>query len=111
MLNKNFWYKFLGIKDYESATYSNIKAIEEVTDKQLKLSDESLSKNLYIDPDDVSGFRQYCQAAEDTDKTVFIFRYSVTDYYATSIVSNISEVNESTVPGKNAGMLHNRRYS
>lgn len=88
VLNKNFWYKFLGIKDYESATYSNIKAIEEVTDKQLKLSDESLSKNLYIDPDDVSGFRQYCQAAEDTDKTVFIFRYSVTDYYATSIRYN-----------------------
>ena len=103
VLNKNFWYKFLGIKDYESATYSNIKAIEEVTDKQLKLSDESLSKNLYIDPDDVSGFRQYCQAAEDTDKTVFIFRYSVTDYYATSIVSNISEVNESTVPWKTCG--------
>ena len=103
VLNKNFWYKFLGIKDYESATYSNIKAIEEVTDKQLKLSDESLSKNLYIDPDDVSGFRQYCQAAEDTDKTVFIFRYSVTDYYATSIVSNISEVNESTVPWQECG--------
>ena len=103
VLNKNFWYKFLGIKDYESATYSNIKAIEEVTDKQLKLSDESLSKNLYIDPDDVSSFRQYCQAAEETDKTVFIFRYSVTDYYATSIVSNISEVNESTVPWQECG--------
>lgn len=85
-LDKDFWYYFLGIKNYENTTYNGIKAIEEVDYSEVSGSDaETISKNLYIDASDVASFKEYCRNADLTDKTVFIFRFSVTDYYATSM--------------------------
>lgn len=88
VLNKDFWFNFLGIRDYVSKTYDGIKAIEEVDYGKIKNADNSaISRELYIDSADVAAFKQYCREADDADKTVYIFRFSVTDYYATDMAN------------------------
>ena len=93
VLNEDFWLNFLGIRDYITKEYDGIKAIEEVDYDEIRTADASLiSQELYINPDDVATFKDYCKAAHDTDKTVYIFRFSVTDYYATRMSNRAADV-------------------
>ena len=78
------WDKFWsGLWGYDtSEEFKNVQPIYAVTDKDMLQTDSNLSKNLLINEDDIEDFRYYYSKATLEDKTVFLFRFAVTDYHA-----------------------------
>ena len=78
------WDKFWsGLWGYDtSEEFKNVQPIYAVTDKDMLQTDSNLSKNLLINEDDIEDFRYYYSKATLENKTVFLFRFAVTDYHA-----------------------------
>lgn len=78
------WDKFWsGLWGYDTnEEFKNVQPIYAVTDKDMLQTDSNLSKNLLINEDDIEDFRYYYSKATQEDKTVFLFRFAVTDYHA-----------------------------
>ena len=78
------WDKFwFGLWGYDtSEEFKNVQPIYAVTDTDMLQTDSNLSKNLLINEDDIEDFRYYYSKATLENKTVFLFRFAVTDYHA-----------------------------
>lgn len=78
------WDKFWsGLWGYDTGEeFKNVQPIYAVTDTDMLQTDSNLSKNLLINEDDIEDFRYYYSKATLEDKTVFLFRFAVTDYHA-----------------------------
>jgi hypothetical protein len=82
-LGQHWWQKIFGGSYVANTTvFDNIEAIHEVESSDFKSSDELNAKNLYIAESDYSAFKSYYDTATKNDKTVFLFRYQVSDYIA-----------------------------
>ncbi len=100
------WDKFWsGLWGYDTGEeFKNVQPIYAVTDKDMLQTDSNLSKNLLINEDDIGDFRYYYSKAKQENKTVFLFRFAVTDYHAEDAIiykvedNNLSRIrNEASV--------------
>lgn len=91
--NHGFWdkvcdYGFFATLFGKVPTDENVFGIEPiyaVQDKDFSYSDSGIAKNLLISENDLSDFKDYYNAAKKENKTTFLFRYAVTDYFAGSV--------------------------
>lgn len=79
-LSQSFWQKLFGIADYEKEEFDNIKGIEQINSADFTLSDESFSSKYFVNNEDASKIKEYCVSSQLKDRTVFLLRYSITDY-------------------------------
>ena len=88
--NHGFWdkvcdYGFFATLFGKVPTDENVFGIEPiyaVTDQDVSYDNEGIAKTLLIDEGDVDEFKEYYEAAKKQDKTTFLFRFAVTDYFA-----------------------------
>ena len=71
----NWWYDILGRKNED---LRNIEPIHPITAEELRSDD--LSNTLLIAPADVEDFKEYCDDQMSQNKTVFLFRFAVSEY-------------------------------
>jgi hypothetical protein len=93
-LSQNFWQKIFGGYDVTSTTFDNIEAIHQVTANDFNNSKTLTCNNLYIAQSDYDDFKSYYENATKADKTVYLFRYQVSDY--------VSEKASETTDGEHA---------
>lgn len=79
-LSQSFWHKLFGIADYEVEEFNNIKGIEQIDSADFALSDESFSSKYFVNSEDSSEIKNYCVSSQLEGRSVFILRYSITDY-------------------------------
>lgn len=79
-----FWKAlFNNLPDNLDETIVDLPPIAAVKDSDIANGDNfATSKNLYINSADVPNFVEYYNDAKSNDKTTFLFRFAVTDYYA-----------------------------
>lgn len=88
--NHGFWdkvcdYGFFATLFGKVPTSENVFGIEpiyEVKDKDLSYDTGGISSSLLINSSDVDGFKTYYNDAKSKDKTTFLFRFAVTDYFS-----------------------------
>lgn len=88
--NHGFWdkvcdYGFFATLFGKVPTDENVFGIEPiyaVTDTDMSYDDEGIAKTLLISESDVDEFKEYYDNAKKQDKTTFLFRFAVTDYFA-----------------------------
>ena len=91
--NHGFWekvcdYGFFATIFGKVPTDENVYGIEPiyaVKDKDLSYDNKTIAKNLLIDEADIDEFKEYFNNAKSQDKTVFLFRFAVTDYFAGNV--------------------------
>lgn len=82
----NWWNKFLDYGFGKIATNDDFKDVLPIQMiKPEDMSNSNLSNYLKINSEDVSRFKDYYNDSVKKDKTVFIFRYAQTDYFATDL--------------------------
>lgn len=79
-LSQSFWQKLFGIADYEKEEFDNIKGIEQINSADFTLSDSSFGAKYFVNNEDASKIKEYCVSSQLKDRTVFLLRYSITDY-------------------------------
>ena len=84
IISQTWWEKLWGDSHVESSTtFDGIQAIYAVdTENDLKGTDYDISERLYISSGDVQDLKEFCNAPENADCTVYLFRYQTTDYIA-----------------------------
>ncbi len=82
VISSTFWEKVFGINKYESTVYDGIKAIYPVSASDLQGTVEEISNRLYISQSDYADFLAFYTTQTLLDKTVYLFRYQVSDYVA-----------------------------
>lgn len=82
-----FWNQFLpaGSRDEEWVIAEDVKPIEEVTPERVNASDAAVMNDLLVDSSQVGKLRSYVQTAEESNKTVYMLRFSLSEYNATSL--------------------------
>ena len=91
--NHGFWdkvcdYGFFATLFGKVPTDENVFGIEPiyaVTDTDMSYDDEGIAKTLLISESDVDEFKEYYDNAKKQDKTTFLFRFAVTDYFAGNV--------------------------
>lgn len=86
-----FWATLMGRVPTEGD--KSIDPIYELRDADLKGSDGDISARLMVDKAAVStedGLKEYVAAAKEQRKTTFLFRFAVTDYYASPLFVSTS---------------------
>jgi hypothetical protein len=73
----NWWHGLFG---YNNSDIDDIEPIYEVTAKDLTGEDKDISNNLLIAQSDVAAFKTYCKTEMAKGNTVYIFRYSTSEY-------------------------------
>lgn len=76
-----FWASLFGKVPTDDNVFG-IEPIYAVKDKDLSYNDSGIAKNLLISESEVNDFKDYYNAAKKENKTTFLFRYAVTDYFA-----------------------------
>ena len=79
LVSDSWWERLWGIGG-TSKTFNGIKAIHAVTDKDLTGTAEEISARLYVDVGDVAQLKKDFAAAKNAGKTLYLFRYQVSDY-------------------------------
>lgn len=79
-----FWATIFGKVPTDENVFG-IEPIYAVKDKDLSFNDSGIAKNLLISENDLSDFKDYYNAAKKENKTTFLFRYAVTDYFAGNV--------------------------
>lgn len=81
-ISQTWWEKLWGNSHVESSeTFDGIKAIYAVdSENDLKGTDYTISERLYISEGDVQDLKDFCNAPENEDCTVYLFRYQTSDY-------------------------------
>ena len=84
IISQTWWEKLWGNSHVESSeTFDGIQAIYAVdTENDLKGTDYDISQQLYVSAGDVQDLIKFCNAPENADCTVYLFRYQTTDYIA-----------------------------
>lgn len=86
---KEHWWNKLGFAGGEEISNlfegKEIEGIRQITDADIAGSDLEISQRLFIAESDVTGFKDYYNASKAADKTVYLMRYRVTDYYAEEV--------------------------
>ncbi len=84
IISQTWWEKLWGNSHVESSKqFDGIKAIYAVdTENDLKGTDYTISERLYISEGDVQDLKDFCNAPENKECTVYLFRYQTTDYIA-----------------------------
>ena len=82
-----FWNQFLpaGSRDEEWVIAEDVKPIEEVTPERVNASDAAVMNDLLVDSSQVGKLRSYVQNAEESNKTVYMLRFSLSEYNATDL--------------------------
>lgn len=82
-----FWNQFLpaGSRDEEWVIAEDVKPIEEVTPERVNGSDAAVMNDLLVDSSQVGKLRSYVQNAEESNKTVYMLRFSLSEYNATDL--------------------------
>lgn len=82
IISQTWWEKLWGNSHVESSeTFDGIKAIYAIdTENDLKGTDYTISERLYISEGDVQDLKDFCNAPENAESTVYLFRYQTTDY-------------------------------
>lgn len=82
-----FWNQFLpaGSRDEEWVIAEDVKPIEEVTPERVNASDAAVMNDLLVDSSQVGKLRSYVQTAEESNKTVYMLRFSLSEYNATDL--------------------------
>lgn len=62
-------------------SYKNVKPIEKITLSQLSGKNETISKSILVNENDIDELRNFVTTETLKNKTVFIFRFAVSDYY------------------------------
>lgn len=79
-----WWDKFIdfgfSIPD-TGESYKNVKPIEKITLSQLSGDNETVSKSILVNENDLDELRSFVTTETLENKTVFIFRFAVSDYY------------------------------
>ena len=71
---------------YNESSYSNIKSIQALTDLSfVAKKPEHISNEFYVSESDVSDLISYVAANGVKNKTTYLMRFAVEDYYATDI--------------------------
>ena len=91
--NHGFWdkvcdYGFFSTLFGKVPTDNNVYGIEPiyaVKDEDMSYDNNGISSTLLVDKNDVDGFKEYYNTAKAQDKTTFLFRYAVTDYFAGAV--------------------------
>ena len=78
VISNNFWEKLFGVS--QTTVFDGIEAIHAVTENDVKGSVEDVSNRLYISQSDYVDFMAFYTAQTLLDKTVYLFRYQVSDY-------------------------------
>lgn len=79
-----FWATVFGKVPTDENVFG-IEPIYTVKDKDISFDDNGIANNLLLSVNDVADFKNYYNDAKKADKTTFIFRYAVTDYFAGNI--------------------------
>ena len=84
IISQTWWEKLWGNSHVESSeTFDGIQAIYAVdTENELQGTDDEVSQRLYVSAGDVQDLKEFCNAPENADCTVYLFRYQTTDYRA-----------------------------
>ena len=84
IISQTWWEKLWGNSHVESSeTFDGIQAIYAVdTENDLQGTDDEVSQRLYVSAGDVQDLKEFCNAPENADCTVYLFRYQTTDYIA-----------------------------
>lgn len=82
-----FWNQFLpaGSRDEEWVIAEDVKPIEEVTPERVNASDAVVMNDLLVDSSQVGKLRNYVQNAEESNQTVYMLRFSLSEYNATNL--------------------------
>lgn len=82
IISQTWWEKLWGNSHVESSKqFDGIQAIYAVdTENDLKGTDYDISERLYISSGDAQDLKDFCNAPENEDCTVYLFRYQTTDY-------------------------------
>ena len=97
--NHGFWdkvcdYGFFSTLFGKVPTDNNVYGIEPiyaVKDSDLSYDNNGISSALLLDKNDVDDFKTYYNNAKAQDKTTFLFRYAVTDYFAGTLTIDDSQ--------------------
>lgn len=82
-VNQKWWQAMWGGgHTVENPTFQKLKAIQPVSEEDLKGSDEEISKRLAVCEADLPNFRNYYDEATVNDSTVYLFRFYQSDYVA-----------------------------
>ncbi len=79
LVSDSWWERLWGIGS-TSKTFNGINAIYAVTDKDLTGTAEEIGARLYVDVGDVAQLKKDFAAAKNAGKTLYLFRYQVSDY-------------------------------
>ena len=83
-INRSWWDKFTGNGGnvVNSVTYDGIKAIQEVKQSDLTGDKTAVCDSLFVDYGDYDNFKTFCDNSATQNKTVYLFRYYVSEYYS-----------------------------
>lgn len=81
---QSFWNSFLpaGSRDEDWLIAEDIRPIEKITSERLNGNDTSVSNDILVDTSELADLRGYVSQAENTDKTTYLLRFSVSEYNA-----------------------------
>lgn len=84
--NKSFWSWWISMfYDLEDEDILGIMPIYQVKRSDLSYTNNGISRNLFVSINDVQDFKAFCNNAFAQNKTPFLFRFAVTDYFAEDI--------------------------
>lgn len=101
------WYnqisKYFGSGLYDDAEgYADIDVIKKVSDLDVSKvwQDASAAENLFVTTKDYKSLQEFYKSDENKDRTTYLFRFAVRDYYAPQVtVSDFNgAVSETTIP-------------
>lgn len=109
-ITKNFWEKLFGLSGtvISSVEYDGLQAIIPITDSDITNNAEKDCKKLYISTSDYEEFCNQYNKAKAEDKTLFLFRYQISDYTATP--TSVFKLKERVLGGYDVSKLNVGAY-
>lgn len=82
VISQTWWEKIWGNSHVESSQiFNGIQAIYAISpETDLQGTDVEIAERLYVSAGDVQDLKDYCNAPENADSTVYLFRYQTSDY-------------------------------
>ena len=81
-VDQTWWQHLYGGATVSKPTFQKIKAIQPVSEDDLKGSDEEVSRRLAVGKADLPDFRKFYDEATKNESTVHLFRFYQSDYVA-----------------------------
>lgn len=102
IIKQSWWEKLFGTSHVEeSKQFNDIKAIEAVDYKDIaNLESVQVCSKYYVDDADYDEFSKYCEAAEQNNETVYLFRYKQSEYFSAELYEGEYKYHPSILIGK-----------